>query len=100
MTPHSSSLQSFLKDCIMNWSILTKANCLVMPWRGNASELPIYQAACPQANCVVENVSLWRRFYESRTSVILPHCTEETNLDNKAEHQHLKGVCKCARLEL
>lgn len=33
MTPHSSSLQSFLKDCIMNWSFMTKANSLVMPWR-------------------------------------------------------------------
>ncbi|KAJ6727302.1 hypothetical protein OIU79_005244 [Salix purpurea] len=28
--------------------------------------LPIYHAACPQANCGVENVSLQRRFCESR----------------------------------
>lgn len=34
--------------------------------RGSAPELPTYHEACPQANCGVENVSLWRRFYESR----------------------------------
>lgn len=34
--------------------------------RGSAPEIPTYHEACPQANCGVENVSLWRRFYESR----------------------------------
>ncbi|KAL3581378.1 hypothetical protein D5086_015710 [Populus alba] len=31
----------------------------------HAPELPTYHEACPQANCGVENVGLWRRFYES-----------------------------------